>query len=117
MKKQVRQYLKTVSLAIPPSIEEYDKIVSIKGSELIASGVSEVEGDPVEPRKEYRRNVNRIRPLNHLRRLKKFYTKYGADDFLGEYIKWLRPHHYKMMKKYPYQFKQLKRGLKDELIK
>lgn len=47
----------------------------------------------------------RIDELDHQRRLKKFYKKYG-NHFLTEYMKWFNRHHAYMVAKYPDVFKE-----------
>jgi uncharacterized protein YccT (UPF0319 family) len=57
----------------------------VAGAEVIASGVTEVDGKPVEAKENYIRRKAVPVPINHNRQMKRLYNKHGAAG-VGMYI-------------------------------
>lgn len=55
----------------------------IAGHDLIATGVTEVQGNPVDEHKQYRRNKQVQKPLDHAKQMKKAYMKNGHAGVIG----------------------------------
>jgi hypothetical protein len=66
---------------------QYNVPVGVKalGKELIARGITEVEGKPVLPNGKYKGMQTLPQPLNHYRQMKKLYNTHGKGG-VGSYI-------------------------------
>jgi hypothetical protein len=63
----------------------------IKGSALIAAGIKEVGGKPVDAKMSYRKKTPVASPINHHRNMKKLYNQMGKSG-VGMYINAVKAH-------------------------
>lgn len=78
--------IKDLAKALPESQYTTRETDRIKGSELLLTGVKEVDGEPVKPEEYYTMKNPVLHEVNHERRLRKAYTKYGLEG-IRQYIK------------------------------
>lgn len=80
-----KQYKKLRKIAnrMPKFEANSQKAKLVQGSELIAAGVFEVEGQKVEYEKYYRQFTPDKIPINHSRNLKKEFNKNGKAGVMG----------------------------------
>jgi len=74
MKKKIVKQLKQVAAEIPVSYYEVNVYKTMTGEEA----AKHVEDD-LEPDKKYTLTFTSQREVNHLRRLKRYFTKYGEE--------------------------------------
>lgn len=114
--RKFKQLKKAVaSMRLGGSIEEYEISEIVKVSDYlkkVSEGLTEsqIEGLQTkhpDPDKYLKIKSTKIRALNHIEKLKSFYIKFGEETCIHEYLKWLTPHHTKMIEKYPTLFKKV----------
>jgi hypothetical protein len=54
-----------------------------KGIDLLEKGIEEVEGKPVNPIGFYKKTQTISVPVNHHKKMKQFYNKYGSEGVKG----------------------------------
>lgn len=71
--------IRRIAMQLPALKRKSSQAELVKGSELIAEGISEVEGKTVHSEGFYRRTKGIAVDVNHGRALKKAYAKYGVS--------------------------------------
>jgi hypothetical protein len=68
----------------------------MQGKELITNGIDKLKnGDEINPDGKYKQKIPITVPLNHYRKMKSLYNKYGATDVVA-YAKAIQNHSNKM---------------------
>ena len=89
-KKSKFKQLRRIASQMPQIMTSKPVASAVTGSELIEQGVKKLSnGDEVDPKKTYRQVQGVPTPLNHNRKMKDAYNKYGADG-VNSYINSVR---------------------------
>jgi len=94
--KKKEKELRYIANKLRPTFYDANEISYVKGSDLIAKGITEIEGKPVEEKTIYKSIRTRPYPVNHRRRIKEAYIAQGNDgvvEYLKAYNYITQPHH------------------------
>ncbi len=110
--KKQRKQLKQIAGTYPPSIVPFQNTSPITGAELLKDEKyiekfgNLIDGKPIDPDKKYGMSHVDFRPLNHQRRIVKFYKEWGPDQYLTRYNNWFQEHAKSMYEQFPHMFKK-----------
>lgn len=89
MKKSLVKKIDAIANTIP-EVREIVKVCEIlTGDEILEKGIKQVEGEEVELKRKYKLFKKQLRSINHARKLRDFYKKFGPNGYLHEYRKHL----------------------------
>jgi len=75
--------LRKLSLQLPKMTEVIKVFTRVKGEDVIVQGVTEVQGEEVDPDLTYRKIESKKVPLNHYKKMKKYYKDFGNAGIKG----------------------------------
>jgi hypothetical protein len=75
--------IKRLAANLPAMTMQAMVTTKLTGSELIETGVKEVNGEPVQYGKSYLRKAIKTVPVDHVKHMKKMYDKHKAQGIMG----------------------------------
>lgn len=76
-KKSKFKKIRRLASELPKMTRASEKVEQVSGAEVIASGVKEINGAPVNPNGHYRKKQPVRAPLNHNKHMKRLYYQQG----------------------------------------
>lgn len=84
--KRIKKEIDEVADQLPTSYYEAEASCYATGQQLLAQGLTEFNGKPIEPKKQYWITEGFLFPVNHNRQLRKAYEQSGKEGII-EYLK------------------------------
>ena len=84
-KKAKLKQIRRIAQILPPMQTMVKKGEIVSGQVLKNTGVSEVQGKPIELNRSYRKFEAVKQPVNHNRKMKKLYNQYGINGVKAYY--------------------------------
>lgn len=107
MKKKSLKIIQEFAKKLPKTIEEYNEISTMRGAEFIKKGITQVDGEEIDPEHVYTSTTVKLREIDHFRRIKRLFIA-GDKNAAETYTAWLVRHNKIMAEKYPKLFKESK---------
>lgn len=87
--REINDYLMAIAMKLPIVKEESCEKHLVKGSEILEWGtIIEIDGQPINPEKDYLYSFPLVIYTDHLKRLQKAWKRKGPDG-VSEYMVWI----------------------------
>lgn len=87
--KKINDYLTAIAMKLPIVKEESCEKHLVKGSEILEWGtITEIDGHPINPEKDYLYSFPIVVYTDHLKRLQRAWKRKGPDG-ISEYLVWV----------------------------
>ena len=84
-KKKVLKGIRVRAAEVPQVDINVTEMHTVLGSELLYQGETEIDGKPIDPKKVYKQKMPVILAVNHTRRMKNIFKKFGNEGLLTYY--------------------------------
>jgi hypothetical protein len=85
----VEQFIRDMAKKLPQQSYTVTDRVTLQGTDARLADVKEIDGQPVDPEKEYTMTLPRVHIVNHKRRMRRAYKKGGKGPLIDYVIKFV----------------------------
>lgn len=85
------RFINGISKQLPPQGYSVRDTCKVSGKDVLLSNTNEINGEEVDPEKEYFMNIPRYHEVNHKRRMRRAYISSGVEGLINYLKKYPKP--------------------------
>jgi hypothetical protein len=86
-----QRFIDGVCMQLPVDGYSVKDTCKVSGEDVLLSNTNEINGEEVDPEKEYLMNIPRYHSVNHKRRMKRAFKTNGLDGLISYLKKYTKP--------------------------